>query len=302
MSTDSQSLKTCFVSAPTGLKLSTLRESLLAHGIRPLIPEELTAGTDWASEIQRQMQDADLVIGVLPGHKQAPSVIFELGQAWALGKRILLIASPKAEWLSFPLNRVLVLRVDVKNRSALDFALDQFLSAPANREPEPPRMPFERKALGQRADGLLKRLEEWRHLGNGRTLEAIVGDALRDAGTDVVVESHEHERGADLAVWSDALQPFVGNPLLVEVKSRIQDKASVKQATEQLTGYLATSGARWALLVYGDGPASTAALWASTPPNVIALSAAELLEALRGRSFPEVIRDLRNERVHGVRP
>jgi hypothetical protein len=302
LSTQSQSVKTCFVSAPSGLKLGTLRESLLAHGIRPLIPEELTAGTDWASEIQRQMLEADLVIGVLPGNKQAPSVLFELGQAWALRKRILLIASPKAEWLPFPLKRVLVLRVDVRNRQALDFALEQFLSAPTDREPERARVPFERKALGPQSDVLLERLEQWRDVGDARTLERIVSDALRDAGSDFVVESPEHERGADLAVWSDVLQPFVGNPLLVEVKSRVQDKASAKQAGEQLTVYLAESGARWGLLLYGDGPASTGPVWASTPPNVIALSVSELLEALRGRSFPEVIRDLRNERVHGVRP
>jgi hypothetical protein len=290
------------VSAPSGLKLESLRESLLAHGIRPLIPEDLTAGTDWASEIQRQLQEADLVIGVLPSNRHAPAVMFELGQAWALGKRILLIASPKAEWLPFQLKRVLVLRVDVKNRQALDFALDQFLSAPADREPERMRVPFPRKALGPKADALVERLEQWRHVGDARTLETIVGDALRDAGTDVVVESPDYDRGADLAVWSDVLQPFVGNPLLVEVKSRVHDKASAKQAAEQLTVYLAKSGARWALLLYGDGPASTAALWASTPPNVIVLSVSELLDALRVRSFPELIRDLRNERVHGVRP
>lgn len=302
MSSQIQSLKTCFVSAPSGLKLGTLRESLLAHGVRPLIPQELTAGTDWASEIQRQLQEADLVIGVLPGNRQALSVMFELGQAWALGKRILLIASPKAEWLPFPLKRVLVLRVDVKNRQALDFALEQFLSAPTDLEPERVRVPFERKALGPQADVLLERFEQWRHVGDGRTLEKIVSDALRDAGTDVVVESPEYERGADLAVWSDVLQPFVGNPLLVEIKARVQDKASAKRVVEQLTGYLGKSGARWALLLYGDGPASTAPLWSTTPPNVLVMSVSELLEALRVRAFPEVIRDLRNERVHGVRP
>lgn len=152
MSSETQSLKTCFVSAPSGLKLGALRESLLAHGIRPLIPKELAAGTDWASEIQRQLQEADLVVGVLPSSKQAPSVVFELGQAWALGKRILLIASPKAEWLPFTLKRVLVLRVDLKNRQALDFALEQFLSAPADQQPDRIRLPFERKALGPQAD------------------------------------------------------------------------------------------------------------------------------------------------------
>ena len=117
-----------------------------------------------------------------------------------------------------------------------------------------------------------------------------------------MIASPEYERGADFAVWSDVLQPFVGNPLIVEIKSPIQDKASAKRAVEQLTSYLDSSGARWALLLYGDGPASTASLWSTAPPNVLVMSVTEFLEALRVRAFPEVIRDLRNARVHDVRP
>ena len=105
----------------------------------------------------------------------------------------------------------------------------------------------------------------------GRALEGIVGDALRDAGTDMVVASPERERGADLAVWSDVLQPFVGNPLIVEIKVRIKDKTSAKKAVEQLTSHLARSGARWALLLYAEGPASTAPLWGTAPSNVLVM-------------------------------
>jgi hypothetical protein len=50
VSTDTQTIKTAFVSTPSGLKLGVLRDSLLAHGIRPLIPGELNAGSDWASD------------------------------------------------------------------------------------------------------------------------------------------------------------------------------------------------------------------------------------------------------------
>ena len=302
MSSQIPFLKTCFVSAPSDLNLGTLRESLLAHGIRPLIPLDLAAGTDWASEIQRQLQEADLVIGVLPSSRQAPFVMFELGQACALGKRILLISSSKADWLSFALKRVLVLRVDVKNRQALDFALEQFLSAPTHQQPEQIRKQFESKALGPQADVLLERLKQWRKTEDEQTLEGIVGDALRDTGTDMVVASPDRERGADLAVWSDVLQPFVGNPLIIEIKARIKDKTSAKKAVEQITSYLARSGARWALLLYAEGPASTEPLWGTAPSNVLVMSLSELLESLRVRSFPELIRDLRNDRVHRVRP
>ncbi len=189
----------------------------------------------------------------------------------------------------------------VNNRQALDFALEQFLSAPADHQPEKTRKPFERKALGAQADLLLERLERWRQSGDEGALETIVSDALRNAGTDMVVASAEGDRGADLAVWSDVLQPFVGNPLIIEIKARLLNKTSAKQAVEQLTSYLSSSGARWALLLYGEGPTSGGQLTGIAQPNVLVMSLRELLEALRMRAFPEVIRDLRNERVHGVK-
>lgn len=75
------------MSAPQGSSLESLRDALLAHDIQPLIPQELSAGSDWASELQRQLVRADLVIGILPTGRQSAWVLFELSQARALGKR-----------------------------------------------------------------------------------------------------------------------------------------------------------------------------------------------------------------------
>jgi hypothetical protein len=84
---ETRQVKTCFVAAPGGIPLDTLRESLLAHHIQPLVPQKLFAGSDWASEIQRQLLGADLLVGVLPRGEQSPWVLFELGQAWAWDDR-----------------------------------------------------------------------------------------------------------------------------------------------------------------------------------------------------------------------
>jgi hypothetical protein len=300
---ETRKIKTCFVSAPSGISLEALRESLLAHDIRPLIPQELSAGTDWASELQRQLVQADLVIGILPTGRQSHWVLFELGQAWALGRRILLIAPPGSEPVPSTLQRLLVLSIAPDNRQAIDFALDQLLSAP----PEPPakegkRKPFESLGLGPQTNVFLTRLEQSLHSGLGQEFEKTISDAIRGSGTDVVVESPEKERGADLAVWSDVLEPFVGNPLLVEVKLKIQTKATAATIFKQLSSYMGAANTRWALLLYGDGPPPDAPLWKVCPPNVLLMPARSLLEGLRTRTFPEIVRDLRNRRVHSVRP
>lgn len=264
-----------------------------------LVPHDLAVGTDWASEIQKQLARVDLVIGVLASDQQSPWVLFELGQASALGRRIVLITSPKSDPLPFALHQVLVLRIDLDNAEAIGFALDQVLSAPEPPAPGSSARSRTLPALGQTADDLVNRLNSSLTTGDARSLERLVADALRASGADVVAPAPIHDRGPDFAVWSDVLEPFVGNPLLVEVKARLNTRADVNQAVHQLASYLGASSSRWGLLLYGDGPHPDAEAWADTPPNVLVLPLRSLLGSLRTQAFPELVRDLRNRRVHG---
>lgn len=293
-------LETCFISAPAGAKLGALRACLQSRGLRILVPQDFALGADWASESEKQLSQADLVIGVLTKGQQSPWVLFELGQASALGRRIVLITPPEADPIPFPLHQFLVLRTDLENQEAIGFALDQMLSAPnrAKRQPTPQSPPL--AGLGAKTDDLIALLERSLVANDFRSLERVVADALVSSGTDVVAQSHARDTGADFAVWSDVLEPFVGNPLLVEVKGRIRGKTEAKRAVKQLQLYISgAAGSRWALLLYGDGPDPQGPTWAETPPNVLVLSIRALLEALRTRAFPELVRDLRNRRVHG---
>jgi hypothetical protein len=248
--------------------------------------------------VDRRSRDSTLVLDCrrFPGRRQ---VLFELGQASALGRRIVLITSPKAEPIPFALHQILVLRVDLDNEEAIGFALDQVLSAP---EPQIGDRTAQRRpltGLGAKADDLIATLNSSLAAGDWPSIERLVADALRSSGADVVATSPAHDLGADFAVWSDVLEPFVGNPLLVEVKARLRSKADVNRAVRQLTSYLGASGSRWALLLYGDGPEPESQAWAGTPPNVLVLSLRSLLGSLRTQAFPELVRDLRNRRVHG---
>lgn len=293
-------MKTCFISAPAGAPLSVLRAALESRGLSVLVPKDLSAGSDWASEIQKQISRADIVIGVLTAERQSPWVLFELGQASALGRRIVLITSPKSDPIPFALHQVLVLRIDLDNQEAIGFALDQVLSAPdlqPKKSPTWKRKPF--AGLGPKTDELLTAFDLALASSDFRSLEQIVADALRLSGADVVVPSPSRDIGADFAVWSDVLEPFVGNPLLVEVKARILSRSDASRALKQLRSYLGASGSRWALLLYGEGAAPESKAWSDCPPNILALPLRSLLEALRTQAFPEVVRDLRNRRVHG---
>jgi TIR domain len=297
--TASRSIRTCFVSAPQGAPLESLRESLVAHGITLLVPQELSAGADWASEVEGALQKADLVVGILPTGEQSPWVLFELGQAWGLGKRLLVIAPPGSQ-VPGPLQRLLILQTDVNNRQALDFALDQLTSAPPERPAQAPPKALPLSSLGGTADDLIVRLNEVLSARDWRGFEELIAHAIRQSGTDVVVQSQSAHRdqGFDLAVWSDALDSVVGNPLLIEMKLSVRGRDVFHQL-----GYLLGKAQRqWGVLIYGEGPPQGHALWKECPVNLIPVSAHALLEALKARSFPDLIRSERNRRVHGVGP
>jgi len=300
-STTTTASKTCFIAAPAGANLAVLRATLEERGLRVLVPSDLEVGVDWSSEIQKQLAQTDLVIGVISADQNSSWVLFELGQASALGRRIILIASPKADPIPFALHQFLVLRIEIDNADAIGFALDQVLSAPAVaiRERASPSKAL--AGLGQKADEFIERLDRDLVAKRWRSIEELVADALRASGADLVVTSPSGDLGADIAVWSDVLEPFVGNPLLIEIKAAIKGKADLTLATTQLAKYVGASGSRWGILLYGAGPEFEDEVIAASPPNVLALSIQSLLERLRLQAFPEVVRDMRNRRVHGVR-
>lgn len=293
--------KTCFIAAPAGANLALLRMMLEERGLRVLVPSDLEVGIDWASKIQEQIGRADLVIGVITADHSSPWVLFELGQASALGRRIVLIASPKAEPIPFALHQFLVLRTEIGNADAIGFALDQVLSAPtiSKRERSSPKKVL--TGLGSKADEFIERLDRELTAKRWRSIEELVADALRASGADLVVASPNGDIGADIAVWSDVLEPFVGNPLLVEVKGAVKRTADISLATRKLAADVGASGSRWGILLYGAGPELDEKVFATSPPNILVLSIRSLLERLRLQAFPELVRDLRNHRVHGVR-
>jgi TIR domain-containing protein len=296
-------VKTCFVAAPAGTPLGVLSSTLKSRDIRILVPEDLTAGTDWSAEVLKEIAKADLVIGVLPPRGwSSPWVLFELGQASALGRQLILIVPPDSEPLPFSLQRMLVIRADLNNAEAIGFALDQVLSAPTHSRKETSGTRKTLSTLGDEVDVLLTDAESAIERRDGRSLEQIVARAIRGAGADIIVASPTSDKGADLAVWSDVLESSVGNPLLVEVKLLLENDASANRAMLKVATFLSATNSQWGLLLYAKGPDQASPVWKSAPYNVLALPLDSFLKSLRERAFPEVIRDLRNRRVHDVDP
>jgi hypothetical protein len=293
-------LQTCFISASSGTDLTVIRRLLEDRGIRPIAPESLAVASDWTDQLLRKLRHVDLVIGVI-AKGQPAQVFFELGLAAAAGRRILLIVPRSGPALDMSLRNFLVVRAGPRNRAAIGFALDQITAAPGKRATTVTEQLPSHGGLGNATDAILESIGASITERNWSRLERDVAEGLRAAGADVVSSSRPKDVGSDLAVWSDYLEPVVGNPMLIELKARILSRVDARQASAQVSSYANASGARWALLLYAEGLPSDDPIWFELGAPLLASRLDDFFNRLRKRSYPEVIRDLRNERVHGAR-
>jgi hypothetical protein len=291
-------IRTCYIASPPGLDLRHLRASLVERGINVSLPDDFDPGISLSAEISRSIAEVDLVIGVLTRERRSQWVLFELGLASAMGRRLVLIAPPTLGPIPSNLPGFLVLRINLRNRDAIDFALDQLLAAPSASFIQPvTRRTGE--GLGGKVDNLLRDYRSAMSSNDPQRLERIVFEALRGPDVEVIAEATVGDRRVDLAIWSDPLQQVVGNPLLVEIKSRINGLAGARRAAEQLSSASYSAGTGWALLLYGEGPPEDQLASKALPPTILIRSLPALLEEMRDRSFVDIVRDLRNRRVHG---
>ena len=283
---------------PAGIPTDALREILKERNVTIVAPENLRAGASWAEQLLEVLERVDFVIGLLPTVPPSASVMFDLGHASALGKRIVLFATPGSERLPATMADILTIRADLDNREALGFAIDQLLNAPEVSKQRNTKRSKRPRALGSLVDDFVQRLTA---LQSELELEDLVHDILRASGVDAVVQPRfKSGRRPDFAMWSDALASYVGNPLIAEVKRSLTMSQS-GELLRRVQAYVDEAGSLWGLLVYADGP-SPGSLDQTATPRVLAVKLSELLDQMRTYSFIDVVRMLRNERVHGTGP
>lgn len=279
-----------------------LRRALAKRGIDVLVPEGLSPGSDLSAEINSLIARADLVVGVLTSERRSSWVLFELGLAWANNRPIMLIATSRSDYIPSNLQRFIVLRSKASNGEAIEFALDQLLAAPPSKRME--NLSKRTLPSGPEPDALItaQRVSAAIDASDGYQLQQLVVEAFQKSRVEVVSEFSSAGRRADMAIWSDDLETVVGNPLLVEIKLQLRSSSDAKEAASALASHVAASGTRWGLLLYGKGFAPSGKIHGWLPPNILAIDLPTLFEQMRRQSFSDVVKDLRNRRVHGSVP
>lgn len=288
----------CFISAPAGTELTALLEALQEHEITVLDPARFAPGAVTLTEkVIDGIRHADLTVAILGTTSSSANVFFELGCASALGKKILVIA-PEGTDIPGDLQGLLYIRSAPDNREALNFALKQILDAPHQGRSHESRLPDKSKPLGKLANNLLQRLTSFGIKPLERDIENVVQEMLETSGVSTRAQPSFSGFRPDFAVWVDELEPYFGNPLLVEVKSRVETVKQANELIERVLQYVALSNARTVLVfILETSPAATEVI--SRYPYLYFFSIREFLERLRDESFGSIVRDERNARVHG---
>lgn len=293
----SERIRSCFISAPSEANIRQIRDSLIGRGVRVLGLSDIEVGSVLQTAIVSSIAQADLVVGVL-SQRESANAIFELGVAVGLGKPILIFAPAKSDIVPFDLQRFQIVRASLQNREAIDFAFDQLLASPETPGRTHPVPTASHRFRTLEATSYRSELAEALERGNGQKLETLVARVLRDAGTELVVESPHPDRHIDLVIWSDALQPYVGNPFPIEIKLRLKSRESAKRALSQAANNAIAIGSSWSMLLYADGPNRGDRVWLSQPA-VLAMRIDDLFDQLEATTFAKIILSLRNRRVHG---
>jgi hypothetical protein len=297
-------VRTCYVAAHINSDLQAIEELLLERQLRPMVSADLSAtASTFIGGVVDAISNADLFLAVLSSKQQNDNIFIELGIAIAQERRILILAPPDVP-VMLDIAEIPTIRTDVTNRNAISLMLDQVLAAPPRKyRPHSPVSPTQKgQPIGDLADELLEKLEASGEHVHEDKLVQLVMLALQNSGNSTIENTllyaeGKPDRGADLIVWSDELGPWIGNPLIIEVKRTLKEPRS---AVEQVLSYLQLSQTRSALILYANKAASIGNLASISPPNIFFLGIHELLAAMRTTSFAKIMIDLRNRRVHGV--
>jgi hypothetical protein len=290
-------MKKCFISAPVNVDLSVLRTVLASKGIQAVMPFELEiVGSNFREQIEHAIQKADFFIAVLSRSGSA-NVFFELGFATAKLKRIVLLQTEEFE-IPQNLSGFTILRADVRDGPKLSNVLDDFLKK--QRHLKPARQEIVRtRPLSTRATELIQHLKNLQARATHAEFEKILTAAFKDSGIEVVAEPQGKDRGYDFALWLDELNHLVGNPLLVEVKTKLS-KAEAKSLKSKFLKHRDTELGKALVVVFLDGPEAIVQAESSGAPLILFVPAAVLLSALEEKSLGDFIRSERNRLVHGV--
>jgi hypothetical protein len=298
-STTTQTSKNCYLTAPSGVSIATIAQLLQERMITLITADTLLTDNPNPLDQKAAAIAADLLIAIVGNYGTNRDIFFELGYAHALKKKILIIVPSDTEELPGSLAGLPQVMSAPEDAEAIGFALDQLLAAPKQNNYLRGVGTISHPITHDLAAQVLAEIDTAVAEDH---LAALIATAIRASGISIVEESGISQlgRGRDLGIWVDELDSAVGNPLLIEIKWHLRDRAAAMQARQQIEHYLHTTSTRTALLLYRSAPDELRDFVALSSAAVLFLPIHEFVTQLQTTGFVTLIRTLRNQVLHRV--
>lgn len=286
-----------YISASRQINILPIRQALANRGVKVFSPDQLDMLGKSLEQITRKaMIDADIVIAVYDSF-DVGFAFYEVGFAQALRKPTVALIPKDAPVEAWIARGIPYLRLDTTATDSLDFLVNQILAAPHSSVSPRKDEGANTKPIGQLSDELLERLNVAGSSISESVLSQIVAEAVQASGVKSVSQTDFGNTRADIAVWTEDLSPWVANPLPIEIKCHLESVQTLIASSVFANNSAEVSGALWALVIYVTSSISLESGF--LPHNVLVIQAGEFLKSLKKTSFGDLVRVLRNERVHG---
>ena len=237
--TDAKNGRTCYVAAPTQFSRRKLEAAIREAGFEPVDATDFQGAGRSASEaVLATLKRVDAVVGVLSPSESA-NVLIELGMAVALGKRVIVLGEVKRQ--PPQLAEAVWLRAAPDDYEPVRFALSHLEEACLTKKPSV------RRRRSSQATSLEVAPTPAEAFNNERSLIAFLADIFESAGGIAIGRETPNDR-FDLGLWSDDASWVVGNPIMVEVKTKIDSPERFTRVVAEMEHRLAGTNIEWAPL------------------------------------------------------
>jgi nucleoside 2-deoxyribosyltransferase len=285
-----------YISAPRTVDLEPLRSALRQNGFQPISLEDVPVGGSWGDVIREACLMSDFVIAVLDPELDR-NVAYEIGVADGLQKPVLTFAAPgKDRELPEETKRRHAyfgpLGATDKLRDQIADVREGVLSARTQPPTIPTSLPLSDRAEACRQQFLAEAS------GSGDRIESAFSKLMPEMGVGGKITSLGKEVRAEAAVWGGEWEPWVQDPLIVEVWNPHDGEPALGEIVN-FSYRLSDRSLGWGMVLAKSFSASVRREAQKLAPYVLLLTYDELFDRLKTTSFPKIVVSLRNQRVHG---
>ncbi|WDZ72242.1 hypothetical protein PWW31_15395 [Vibrio harveyi] len=240
-------MKSCYISIPRKSWAVELADELQSRNIRAVFATDVSEFEgSFASTVASIIKSCDVTLCIADDDESLKTVLFEAGIAFGIGKKVLFTTSYDAGSIPINYSEFPIIRLDSSHYKEIANYVEEVLKygkRPTLRKKYnfTPSKPIE--LYSQRYIQSLREISERVNSGldkgrSARDFEKLIAEAIRKSGVNIVSEFRSRQYRPDIAIWSDELTSIGANPLIVEVKSRINSISDLNKASEKLNHYI----------------------------------------------------------------